>query len=81
MWYLKQQEINQIQSSSVFPCNGNFDWCRSCRDGNGKACFFDGGQFAQIGKATRRIMVPFLYIAMKKFILVKRKDTKENHVV
>ena len=27
--------------------------------------FFDGGQFAQIGKATRRIMVPFLYLAIK----------------
>lgn len=23
--------------------------------------FFDGGQFAQIGKGTRKIMVPFLY--------------------
>ena len=27
-----------------------------------KHVFFDSGQFAQIGKATRRIMVPFLYI-------------------
>ena len=27
--------------------------------------FFDGGQFAQIGKGTRRIMVPFLYLAIK----------------
>ena len=27
--------------------------------------FFDGGQFAQIGKATRRIMVPMLYLAIK----------------
>ena len=27
--------------------------------------FFDGGQFAQIGKATRRIMTPFLYFAIK----------------
>ena len=27
--------------------------------------FFDGGQFAQIGKFTRRIMTPFLYFAMK----------------
>ena len=25
-----------------------------------KHIFFDGGQFAQIGKVTRRIMVPFL---------------------
>ena len=27
--------------------------------------FFDGGQFAQIGKAARRIMTPFLYFALK----------------
>ncbi len=27
--------------------------------------FFDGGQFAQIGKATRRIITPFLYLAIK----------------
>ena len=30
-----------------------------------KHVFFDGGQFAQIGKGTRRIMVPFLYLAIK----------------
>lgn len=27
--------------------------------------FFDGGQFTQIGKCTRRIMTPFLYFAIK----------------
>lgn len=27
--------------------------------------FFDGGQFAQIGRGTRRAMVPFLYLAIK----------------
>ena len=27
--------------------------------------FFDGGQFARIGKFTRRIMTPFLYFAIK----------------
>ena len=27
--------------------------------------FFDGGQFAQIGKGTRRIMTPFLYFSIK----------------
>ena len=27
--------------------------------------FFDGGQFARIGKTTRRIMTPFLYLAIK----------------
>ncbi len=27
--------------------------------------FFDGGQFAQIGRGTRRVMVPFLYLAIR----------------
>ena len=27
--------------------------------------FFDGGQFAQISKGLRRVMVPFLYLAIK----------------
>ena len=27
--------------------------------------FFDGGQFARIGRATRRIMTPFLYLAIR----------------
>ena len=27
--------------------------------------FFDGGQFAQIAKGTRRVMTPFLYLAIK----------------
>lgn len=35
--------------------------------------FFDGGQFAQIGKGTRRIMVPFLYSAIKSLYLSKGK--------
>ncbi len=29
--------------------------------------FFDGGQFARIGKAARRMMTPLLYIAIKSF--------------
>jgi len=31
--------------------------------------FFDGGQFAQIGKGTRRMMTPFLYLAIKSLYL------------
>ena len=27
--------------------------------------YFDGGQFARIGKGTRRLMTPFLYLAIK----------------
>lgn len=33
--------------------------------------FFDGGQFAQIGKAARRIMTPFLYLAIKSLYISK----------
>ncbi len=35
--------------------------------------FFDGGQFAQIGKGTRRIMTPFLYLAIKNLYWSKGK--------
>lgn len=33
--------------------------------------FFDGGQFAQISKPTRKIMVPFLYLAIKSLYWTK----------
>ena len=39
--------------------------------------FFDGGQFAQIGKMTRRIMVPFLYFAIKSLYWSKGKTLKK----
>ena len=42
-----------------------------------KHVFFDGGQFAQIGKMTRRIMVPFLYIAIKSLYWSKGKTLKK----
>ena len=42
-----------------------------------KHIFFDGGQFAQIGKMTRRIMVPFLYLAMKSLYWSKGKTLKK----
>lgn len=35
--------------------------------------FFDGGQFAQISKDLRRIMVPFLYFAIKSLYWSKGK--------
>lgn len=38
--------------------------------------FFDGGQFAQIGKITRRIMVPFLYLAIKSLYWSKGETLK-----
>ncbi len=41
-----------------------------------KHVFFDGGQFAQIGKTTRNIMVPFLYLAIKSLYWSKGKTLK-----
>ena len=39
--------------------------------------FFDGGQFAQIGKGTRRIMTPFLYLAIKSLYWSKCRTLKK----
>ncbi len=39
--------------------------------------FFDGGQFAQIGRATRRIMTPFLYFAIKSLYWTKGATLKK----
>ena len=44
-----------------------------------KHVFFDGGQFAQIGKATRRIMIPFLYIAMKSLYVLFGTNEETNN--
>ena len=39
--------------------------------------YFDGGQFAQIGAATRRIMTPFLYLAIKSLYWSKGGTLKK----
>lgn len=39
--------------------------------------FIDGGQFAQISKSTRKIMVPFLYLAIKSLYWSKGKTLKK----
>lgn len=39
--------------------------------------FFDGGQFAQIKKATRRLMTPFLYLAIKSLYWSKGRTLKK----
>ena len=39
--------------------------------------YFDGGQFAQIGKGTRRIMRPFLYLAIKSLYWSKGGTLKK----
>ena len=39
--------------------------------------FFDGGQFAQIGKGTRRIITPFLYLAIKSLYWSKGNTLKK----
>ena len=38
--------------------------------------FFDGGQFAQISKAARRIMTPLLYLAIKSLSWSKGRTLK-----
>ena len=43
-----------------------------------KHVFFDGGQFAQIGKATRRIMVPFLYIEEVRGLYEFKSDDADS---
>lgn len=39
--------------------------------------FLDGDQFAQIGKGTRRIMTPFLYLAIKSLYWTKCRTLKK----
>ena len=39
--------------------------------------FFDGGQFAKIGRGTRRIMMPFLYLAIKSLYWSKGATLKK----
>ena len=39
--------------------------------------FFDGGQFAQIGKAARLAMTPFLYLAIKSVFWTKGASLKK----
>ena len=39
--------------------------------------FFDGGQFARIGKGTRRIMTPFLYLAIRSLYWSKGRTLKK----
>ena len=38
--------------------------------------FFDGGQFAQIGRSLRSIMTPFLYLAIKSLYWSQGKTLK-----
>ena len=39
--------------------------------------YFDGGQFAQIGKGTRRIMTPLLYLAIRSLYVSKGRTLKK----
>ena len=39
--------------------------------------FFDGGQFARIGRGTRRIMTPFLYLAIKSLYWSKGRTLQK----
>ena len=43
--------------------------------------FFDGGQFAQIGRGTRRVMAPLLYLAIKSLYWSEGRHAQKDHVV
>lgn len=64
--FLNDQEIKEIElivASSI-----GADLAMEFLSNSGvtvKHAFFDGGQFAKIGKGTRKIMTPFLYLAIK----------------
>lgn len=56
------------------PCHGVSDADEAAR---GVYAFFDGEQFAQIGKGTRRIMTLFLYFAIKSLYWSKGGTLKK----
>ena len=76
--FLKQQGITSLSlvvASSLgadlaveFLSRGNFP---------AEHVFFDGGQFAKIGKGVRRIMTPFLYLAIKSLYWSKGGTLKK----
>ncbi len=39
--------------------------------------YFDGGQFAQIGRAARRVMTPFLYLAIRSLYWTRGATLKK----
>lgn len=43
--------------------------------------FFDGGQFAQIGKATRRMMTPFFVSGYQESVLVEGRHAEKDFLV
>ena len=64
IWYFRQiEEIELIVASSI-GADLAMAFLSSAKM-TVKHVFFDGGQFAQIGRMTRKIMVPFLYLAIK----------------
>ncbi len=68
-------EINQIVASSI-GADLAMAFLTSTKLPIGHV-FFDGGQFAQIGKGTRRIMMPFLYFAIKSLYWSKGGTLKK----
>ena len=78
MGFLKEQGIGEIQL--VVESSIGADLAMTFLTDGGipvHHVFFDGGQFAQIGKTTRRIMVPFLYLAIKNLYWSKGKILKK----
>lgn len=76
--FLQKQEIREIQL--VVASSIGADLAMAFLTGTKipvKHVFFDGGQFAQINTLTRKIMVPFLYLAIKSLYWSKGKTLKK----
>lgn len=72
--FLKKQEIKELALITASSIGADLAMAfLTTTDIPVKHIFFDGGQFAQIGKATRKLMVPFLYLAIKSLSWSKGK--------
>ena len=72
--FLKEKEIKEIELVVASSIGADLAMA-FLTDGTipVKHVFFDGGQFAQISKSVRKIMVPFLYLAIKSLYWSKGK--------
>ena len=76
--YLQKQEIKEIQLVVASSIGADLAMAfLTDTEIPVKYVFFDGGQFAQINKSTRKIMVPFLYLAIKSLYWSKGKTLKK----
>ena len=64
--FLKENEIKEIELLVASSIGADLALAFLSKENiSVKHVFFDGGQFAQIGKFTRKIMTPFLYFAIR----------------